>query len=224
MQTLNTSWNLYCCFSRDKQHFVSFITYHKQSFLLTFESTIDCSAFTMNFCLFFLPRFLLKTAFGKVFSVTLALQPIRSFGQIGVDFMSSMWYFCCCSSDANSTRNYCSSRAANSQLFFELKKNENCNLLFCRMLYFLGHVAGCSSSCGRRTWMEWWPVLSQSTRIIWYWQTTPWKRVQGIRSPNKGQIGQEMARKFGLLCLVQVSNFFLQVAKIYEFSIPLLDP
>lgn len=37
-------------------------------------------------------------------------------------------------------------------------------------------------------------------------------------------IGQEMARKFGLLCLVQVSNFFLQVAKIYEFSIPLLDP
>ena len=26
------------------------------------------------------------------------------------------------------------------------------------------------------------------------------------------------------LCLVQVSNFFLQVAKIYEFSIPLLDP
>ena len=33
-----------------------------------------------------------------------------------------------------------------------------------------------------------------------------------------------MARKFGLLCLVQVSNFFLQVAKIYEFSIPLLDP
>ena len=69
-QTLNTSWNLYCCFSRDKQHFVSFIT--KQSFLLTFESTIDCSAFTMN------SRFLLKTAFGKL-SVTLALQPIRSF-------------------------------------------------------------------------------------------------------------------------------------------------
>ena len=31
------------------------------------------------------------------------------------------------------------------------KKNENCNLLFCCMLYFLGHVAGCSSSCGRRT-------------------------------------------------------------------------
>ena len=119
MQTLNTSWNLYCCFSRDKQHFVSFITY-KQSFLLTFESTIDCSAFTMNFCLFFLPRFLLKTAFGKVFSVTLALQPIRSFGQIGVDFMSSMWYFCCCSSDANSTRNYCGSGAANSRLFFKL--------------------------------------------------------------------------------------------------------
>ena len=26
------------------------------------------------------------------------------------------------------------------------------------------------------------------------------------------------------LCLVQVSNFFLQVTKIYEFSIPLLDP
>ena len=103
-------------------------------------------------------------------------------------------------------------------------KNENCNLLFCRVLYFLGHVAGCSSSCGRRTWMEWWPVLSQSTHIIWYWQTTPWKRVRGNRSPNKGHIGQEMARKFGLLCLVQVSNFFLQVAKIYEFSIPLLDP
>ena len=52
----------------------------------------------------------------------------------------------------------------------------------------------------------------------------PWKRVQGNRSPNKGHIEQEMARKFGLLCLVQVSNFFLQVAKIYEFSIPLLDP
>ena len=44
------------------------------------------------------------------------------------------------------------------------------------------------------------------------------------RSPNKGHGGQEMARKFGLLCLVQVSNFFLQVAKICEFSIPLLDP
>ena len=106
--------------------------------------------------------------------------------------------------------------------FLSYKENENCNLLFCCVLYFLGHVAGCSSSCGRRTWMEWWPVLSQSTRIIWYWQSTPWKRVQGIRSPNKGHIGQEMARKFGLLCLVQVSNFFLQVAKIYEFSIPLL--
>ena len=94
--------------------------------------------------------------------------------------------------------------------FLSYKKNENCNLLFCRMLYFLGHVAGCSSSCGRRTWMEWWPVLSQSTHIIWYWQTTPWKRVRGNRSPNKGHIGQEMARKFGLLCLVQVSNFVLQ--------------
>ena len=49
----------------------------------------------------------------------------------------------------------------------------------------------------------------------------------GNKSPNKGHIiifGREMARKFGLLCLVQVSNFFLQVAKIYEFSIPLLDP
>ena len=108
--------------------------------------------------------------------------------------------------------------------FLSYNKNENCNLLFYRMLYFVGHVAGCSSSCGRRTWMEWWPVLSQSTRIIWYWQTTPWKRVRGNRSPNKGHIGQEMARKFGLLCLGQVSNFFLQVAKIYEFSIPLLDP
>ena len=64
----------------------------------------------------------------------------------------------------------------------------------------------------------------QSTHIVRYWQTTPWKRVQGNRSPNKGHIGQEMARKFGPLCLVQVSNFFLQVAKIYEFSIPLLDP
>ena len=108
--------------------------------------------------------------------------------------------------------------------FLSYKKNENCNLLFCRMLYFLGHVTGCSSSCGRRTWMEWWPELSQSTHIIWYWQTTPWKRIRGNRSPNKGHIGQEMARKFGPLCLVQVSNFFLQVAKIYEFSIPLLDP
>ena len=39
--------------SRDKQHFVSFIT--KQSFLLTFKSTIDCSAFTMNFCLILPP-------------------------------------------------------------------------------------------------------------------------------------------------------------------------
>ena len=48
------------------------------------------------------------------------------------------------------------------------------------------------------------------------------KGSQGNRSPNKGHIGQEMARKFGPLCLVQVSNFFLQVAKIYEFSIPLL--
>ena len=100
-------------------------------------------------------------------------------------------------------------------------KNENCNLLFCRVI--LSRTCG-RISCGRRTWMEWWPVLSQSTRIIWYWQTTPWKRVRGNRSPNKGHIGQEMARKFGLLCLVQVSNFFLQVAKIYEFSIPLLDP
>ena len=108
--------------------------------------------------------------------------------------------------------------------FLSYKKNGNCNLLFYRMLYILGHVAGCSSSCGRRTWMEWWPVLSQSTQIMWYWQTTPWKRVRGNRSPNKGHIGQEMARKFGPLCLVQVSNFLLQVAKIYEFSIPLLDP
>ena len=46
----------------------------------------------------------------------------------------------------------------------------------------------------------------------------------GNKSPNKAHIRQEMARKFGLLCLVQVSNFFLQVANIYEFSIPLLDP
>ncbi|CAH3168694.1 unnamed protein product [Porites evermanni] len=29
----------------------------------------------------------------------------------------------------------------------------------------------------------------------------------GIRSPNKGHIGQEMARKFGLLCLVQAYQF-----------------
>lgn len=33
-----------------------------------------------------------------------------------------------------------------------------------------------------------------------------------------------MAGKFGLLCLIQVSNFSLQVAKISEFRIPLLDP
>ena len=92
--------------------------------------------------------------------------------------------------------------------FLSYKKIENCKLLFCCLLYFLGHLAGCSSSCGRRTWMERWPVLSQSTRIIWYWQATPLKRVQGNRSPNKSHIGQEMARKFGLLCLVQVSNFF----------------
>ena len=81
-QTLNTSWKLYCCFSRDKQHFFSFIT--KQSFLLTFESTIDCSAFTMNFAYSSSSRFLLKTAFGKLFSVTLYNQSevLVRFGQI----------------------------------------------------------------------------------------------------------------------------------------------
>ena len=47
---------------------------------------------------------------------------------------------------------------------------------------------------------------------------------KGSKEKGPGHIGQEMARKFGLLCFVQVSNFFLQVAKIYEFSIPLLDP
>ena len=69
-------------------------------------------------------------------------------------------------------------------------------------------------------------MFSQSTHIIRLTDKPfPWKRVQGNRSPNKGHIGPEMVRKFGPLCLVQVSNFFPQVAiKIYEFSIPLLDP
>ena len=64
-QTLNTSSKLYCCFSRDKQHFVSFIT--RQSFLLTFESTIDCSAFTMNTFLFFLLSFSLENSCWEAF-------------------------------------------------------------------------------------------------------------------------------------------------------------
>ena len=45
--------------------FFSLIT--KQSFLLTFESTIDCSAFTMKFCLFFLLSFSFENSCWEAF-------------------------------------------------------------------------------------------------------------------------------------------------------------
>jgi len=50
------------------------------------------------------------------------------------------------------------------------------------------------------------------------------KGSKALEALTKVILDNRWLRKFGLLCLVQVSNFFLQVAKIYEFSIPLLDP
>ena len=208
-QTLNTSWNQYSCFSRDKQHFVSFITKH--SLLLTFESTTNCSAFTMNSCLFFLLSFSLENSFWEaflVFIIHLLYNQSDVLVRSGQILHHQYDIFAVVPQTPIPRKTTVVVVLRILDCFLSYKKIENCKLLFCRLLYFLGHLAGCSSSCGRRTWMERWPVLSQSTRIIWYWQATPLKRVQGNRSPNKSHIGQEMARKFGLLCLVQVSNFF----------------
>ena len=92
MQTLNTSWKLYCCFSREKQHFVSFIT--KQSFLLTFESTIDCSAFTMNSCLFFLHLiFFWKLLLGSFLVLHLLYNQSEVLVRSGQILHSSLWHF-----------------------------------------------------------------------------------------------------------------------------------
>ena len=193
--------------------FVSFIT--KQSFLLTFESTRDCSPLIYNELLLILPPLVffwkeLSWSFLVLHLLYNQSEVLVRSGQI-LRHQYDIFVVVPQTPIPRETTSVVVLRTLDC--FLSYKKNENCNLLFCRVLYFLGHVAGCSSSCGRRTWMEWWPVPSQSTRIIWYWQTTPWKRVQGNRSPNKGHIRQEMARKVGLLCLVQVSNFFCKWQK-----------
>lgn len=50
------------------------------------------------------------------------------------------------------------------------------------------------------------------------------KGSKAIEALTKVILDKRWLESFGLLCLVQVSSCFLQVAKIYEFSIPLLDP
>ena len=105
------SWNLYCCFSRDKQHFVSFVT--KQSFLLTFESIIDSLFSVNNELLLILPPlvFFWKQLLGSFLVLHLLYNQsevlVRS-GQILHHQYDIIFLLLFLRSDANSTRNYCS--------------------------------------------------------------------------------------------------------------------
>ena len=93
------------------------------------------------------------------------------------------------------------------------------------MLFFLGHVAAVLHHVVREH--EWSDSQCSHSPLVSSDTDKPLlgKGSKALEALTKVMVDKRcMARKFGLLCLVQVSNFFLQVAKIYEFSIPLLDP
>ena len=88
-------------------------------------------------------HFLLKTAVGKLFSVTLAKYNqsevlVRS-GQI---LHHQYDIFAIVPQTPIPHKTTVVSHAANSRLFLSYEKNKDFNLLFCCVLYFLGHVAG----------------------------------------------------------------------------------
>ena len=109
----------------------------KQSFLLTFESTIDCSAFTMNFCLFFLHLiFFWKQLLGSFLVLHLLYNKSEVLVRSGQILHHQYDIFAVVPQTPIPCETTVVVVLQILDCFLSYKRNENCNLLFCRMLYF----------------------------------------------------------------------------------------